>query len=86
VSYRRGTEETFSAQSQAFGHNKEAYETFARMQEHLKDNKIPLDGTKYVLGKKLTIDSKTETFIDDEKANAMLTREYRAPFVVPAKA
>jgi predicted dehydrogenase len=85
ISYLLGTEQPFSAQSQAFGDNKEAYETFARMQEHLKANAVPLAETKYLLGKKLLIDPKTETFTNDEKANAMLTREYRAPFVVPAR-
>jgi predicted dehydrogenase len=84
VSYVLGTDEPFSGQSKAFGDNKEAYETFARMQEHVKDNQVPLDGTTYKLGKKLTINPKTETFIGDAKANELLTREYRKPYVVPA--
>ncbi len=35
------------------------------------------------LGCKLRIDASTETFGDDAEANALLRREYRAPFVVP---
>ena len=33
----------------------------------------------------LEIDTKHESFKNDKEANKMLTREYRAPFVVPAK-
>lgn len=84
ISYRLGSEVPFSNQSKAFGDNKEAYETFARTQEHLKDNAVPVDGTQYRLGKMLKIDSAKETFIDCPEANTMLTRQYRAPYVVPA--
>jgi hypothetical protein len=31
------------------------------------------------------MDPKTERFIDNDKANALLSRDYRKPFVVPAK-
>jgi predicted dehydrogenase len=85
ISYRLGTLEPFSKKTNAFGDNKEAYETFARMEEHLKTNKVPLDSTSYRVGRKLTVDPKTESFINDTKANAYLTREYRKPFVVPEK-
>jgi hypothetical protein len=40
------------------------------------------EGT-YQLGRTLQIDSRREKIVKDEEANAMLTREYRAPFVVP---
>ncbi len=36
-------------------------------------------------GRKLVVDSKTETLVDDAEANKMLKREYRAPWVVPEK-
>ena len=32
----------------------------------------------------LTMDPKAETFLGNDAANAMLTRDYRKPFVVPA--
>lgn len=86
ISYRVGSEVPFNGESKAFGDDKAAYETFARMQEHLKDDSVPLDGTKYRLGKKLAFDPKTETFPGNADANAMLTRKYRKPFVVPASA
>jgi predicted dehydrogenase len=83
ISYRLGQEVPFNKGAQAFGDDKEAYETFGRMQEHLKDNKVALDGLDYRLGRKLTFDAATETFIGDSEANQLLTRNYRAPFVVP---
>ena len=60
-------------------------ETLARMEEHLSTNGVKLENTEYALGKKLAFDPKTERFAD-EKANALLTREYRKGFEVPAKA
>jgi len=35
------------------------------------------------MGRVLNFDAKTETFVGDAEANAMLRREYRKPFVVP---
>lgn len=62
-----------------------AKETFERTTAHLKDNKVDLNAIKMGLGRILTIDPKNEVFTgsDVDAANAMLTREYRAPFVVP---
>ena len=37
----------------------------------------------YRLGRELRFDGKKENFIGDGKANEMLTRKYRSPFVVP---
>jgi predicted dehydrogenase len=44
---------------------------------------IHLGNIAYRLGKTLTFDPATMTFPNDADANAMLTREYRKPFVVP---
>jgi hypothetical protein len=60
-------------------------ETLARMEEHLKDNGVALDGVDYRLGRKLTFDATTESFEGDAEANSLLTRPYRAPFVVPER-
>ncbi|HRR34950.1 MAG TPA: Gfo/Idh/MocA family oxidoreductase [Kiritimatiellia bacterium] len=46
---------------------------------------IHLGNIAYRLGRTLTFDPDTLRFPGDEEANAMLTREYRAPFVVPDK-
>jgi predicted dehydrogenase len=44
-----------------------------------------LGNIAYRLGRKLHINPSTESFVNDSEADAMLTRNYRAPFVVPTK-
>jgi hypothetical protein len=75
----------FNKAAGAFGDDKAAAETLGRMEEHLKDNGVALDGLKYRLGRKLTFDATTESFTGDSEANRLLTREYRRPFVVSDK-
>ncbi|MGP0069986.1 MAG: Gfo/Idh/MocA family protein [Isosphaeraceae bacterium] len=83
LSYRLGNEVPFSKSTLAFGGDKAACETLDSMEEHLKENKVALDGLNYRLGRKLTFDGATESFVGDPEANRLLTRPYRAPFVVP---
>lgn len=54
-----------------------------RMSEHLVVNDVDLSKTPLTLGKALTMNPKSEQFIDDSLANKMLSRNYRRPFVVP---
>jgi len=44
-----------------------------------------LGNIAYRLGRTLNFDPVKENFIGDKQANAMLTRKYRAPFIVPDK-
>ena len=60
-----------------------AKDTAERTLAHLKDNGVNMAATKLRVGPSLAFDPKEETFPGNEAANAMLTREYRAPFVVP---
>ena len=53
------------------------------MEEHLKQNGVPSNGLKYRVGRTLSFDSSTESFVGDVEANRLLTRAYRARFVVP---
>jgi predicted dehydrogenase len=85
VSYRLGTERPFSKESKALGDDKDAVAAFERMRDHLKDNSIKLEETNYRVGRKLTIESAQEKFVGDNKADKMLTREYRKGFEVPPK-
>jgi predicted dehydrogenase len=43
-----------------------------------------LGNISYKLGRDVHFDTKTETFGSDKQANALLTKEYRAPYVLPA--
>jgi predicted dehydrogenase len=60
-------------------------EAYGRMVEHLAANRIDLTKTPGVLGAALAVDAKNEriTGANAEAANALLTRKYRAPYVVP---
>ncbi|WP_165250247.1 Gfo/Idh/MocA family protein [Paludisphaera soli] len=52
---------------------------------HLSSAYCHLGNIAYRLGRKLHINPASESFVNDSEADAMLTRDYRAPFVVPAK-
>jgi predicted dehydrogenase len=54
-------------------------------QGHLSSAYCHLGNLAYRLGRKLHINPSTESFVNDAEADAMLTREYRAGFVVPTK-
>jgi predicted dehydrogenase len=60
-------------------------EAFGRVTEHLAANGLDLVKTPLTLGAALAMDPKTERFTNSDAANALLTREYRKPFVVPEK-
>jgi predicted dehydrogenase len=61
-------------------------EAHGRMTEHLAVNGVDLAKTPATLGAPLAFDPATERFTGEEAgaANALLTREYRKPFVVPS--
>ncbi len=52
---------------------------------HLSSALAHLGNIAYRTGRVLRFDPKTEKFIGDKEANAMLTRKYRAPYLVPNK-
>ena len=59
-------------------------ETLDRTVAHLNDNDVHINGqTRLRLGLRLEMDPKAERFVSNNDANAMLTRDYRAPFIVP---
>lgn len=85
ISYRLGRPVGLSQEIAPFGADKQGNEAFTRMSEHLAANKVPLDKSQYMLGRKLTINPESETFVSDADADKQLTREYRKGFEVPAK-
>jgi hypothetical protein len=49
-------------------------------------NALPhLANISHRLGRSLRFDGCKEKFVDDKEANAMLTRKYRKPYVVPER-
>jgi len=84
VSYRTGEPESFDSLETALGRDEAVRDTVERMAEHLKDdNGLRLEGMQYQLGRRLRFDGRDERFVDDQEANALLTRNYRRPFAVP---
>ncbi len=63
----------------------DAAESFSRLSEHLIANGINLEAQPLVLGETLRMDVKTEKFIRNDRANQLLTREYRKGFEVPSR-
>jgi len=83
ISYRLGKQASQDEIKEAVRTNLDVSEAFSRMTEHLAANKVNLDETKATLGVPLKMDPKKERFLSNAKANEMLTREYRKPYVVP---
>jgi predicted dehydrogenase len=52
---------------------------------HLSSALVHLSNISYRLGRSLDFDPAKEMIVNDKQANAMMRRQYRAPFVVPEK-
>jgi predicted dehydrogenase len=87
ISYRLGEKVPFNGKSKSLGDNREVVATFTNLQENLKATGVRLGEATYQLGRTLRVDAKEERCTGEgaEAANRLLTREYRAPFVVPDK-
>ena len=82
ISHRLGTLKPLSTED-PFGKNEAGNETYRRFRDHLKENGVDLEKTKFVMGREIKFDSKSETATGDAEATKLLTREYRKPYVVP---
>lgn len=88
ISYRLGEPTSGKDAAERLAGDKETSETFERFSQHLASNMVMIQNTKLLhFGRKLTIDPKSEVFTGPQAsaANVMLTREYRAPFIVPSE-
>jgi hypothetical protein len=85
ISYRLGKTQSPEETREAVKSNKDLAEALGRMEQHLSANNVDLKQTSATLGAVLKMDPKAERFIGNPQANQLLTREYRAPFVVPKK-
>ena len=85
ISYVLGKQHSPDEIREAVRDNKEMAEMLGRMEEHLAANLVDCKKSPATLGAVLKLDPKTERFIGDRNANERLSRNYRAPFVVPQK-
>jgi len=88
ISYRCGKSGSLAEIEKTVGDFKttdNVKETLQRTLDHLKANKVDPNTAQFQVGAALALDPVKEEFPGgNEMASAMLTREYRAPFVVPA--
>jgi predicted dehydrogenase len=66
-----------------FGEDEALSDTFDSFKDHMNANDVQPEQTQLQVGKLLEVDTKAERIVGDAEANALLTREYRKPFVVP---
>jgi len=85
ISYLMGRQQPFSVEPGIVREDGDAAEALERFKEHLAANNISLDRWSYRVGPTLRFDPRREQFVDNERANRLLTREYRAPYVVPER-
>jgi len=86
MSYRAGSMTSPEKLRDLVKNNGALAEAHGRMAEHLGANNVDVAKTPLTAGAPLLVDPKTErcTGPDADRANALLTRKYRAPFTVPA--
>ncbi len=85
ISYRLGAAKNPQAIKEALKSTKGMSETFDRMAAHLEKNGVDITKNQVTLGVPLKMNPKTEKFIGNQAADALLTRKYRPPYVVPEK-
>lgn len=87
ISYRLGKAAPPGEIKERIGGRKDLAGAFARFQAHLSANAIDLDKTPVVLSPLLTMDNDAERFTGEfsAEANKLVSRDYRAPFVVPER-
>ena len=85
ISYRLSQSAKWDEKAKVLGNNPQVLESFNVLKDNLEAVDVKLAETTYNVGRVLNLDPKAEKFIDDDEANALLTRPYRAPFVVPAQ-
>jgi predicted dehydrogenase len=83
ISYRLGKPASYDPKLGKVLGDEFATDSLERMAEHLKDSGVQFNGKNFVAGRKLDFDAKAERFVNDKEADALLTRNYRKPFVVP---
>jgi len=85
ISQRIGKESSNEHIREVIQADKDSLEAFERFQSHPAANGMRLNNTPAVLGPWLKMDSSKERFFGrfSKRANKLLIRDYRKPFVVP---
>jgi predicted dehydrogenase len=83
ISYRLGKKADPDVIREKVKAEPEALDSVNRMFEHLSKNNVDVKVDQLTFGEMLKMDPKTEKFIGNADADKLLTREYRAPYVVP---
>jgi predicted dehydrogenase len=85
ISHRLGTKLSPPELLDAVKGNSDLAESLGRAEAHLGANLVDLYQTPLVMGAALKVNPRKERFTNNDDANRLLAREYRAPFVVPEK-
>ena len=86
ISYRLGEDVPFDRLTKTFDGDTMFRESFEEMKRHLVDTaRLDLARSTCRLGRTLSFDVQTEKFVAAPEANALLSRPYRGPFVVPER-
>jgi hypothetical protein len=85
VSYQLGVKKSPAEVRDTVKNDKAVADALGRMEEHLAANSVDLSQLNVTLGPVLEMNPKTERFTNNEAANKLVTREYRAPYIVPEK-
>jgi predicted dehydrogenase len=87
ISYRAGKEALPEEIREAVKTQNQITDRVERFEEHLAANGVDLTKNKAMLGPWLEIDTETERFTGEgdivAKANSLIRRDYRKPFVIP---
>lgn len=85
ISYRLGEKVSFDKKFRPLSESAEVTQTFDNLKGNLEAVGVNLHESKYQLGGVLEFDAKHERFMGSkaDSANKFLTRDYRAPYVVP---
>jgi predicted dehydrogenase len=86
IAYRVGKECPYPQAKEELKDNAAAMELFESMTHNLaKGNDIDAEKLGIRVSPTLAFEGETERFVENDAANALLTRKYREPFVVPEK-
>jgi predicted dehydrogenase len=80
ISHRLGQQAAQAEIRERIKGNQDTTDAYERMLAHLDANGVDTRKDKLILGVALSLDQKTQRFVGNDRANALQTRTYRAPF------